>query len=411
MLNRAGQQPVLIVGGGIGGLAAALALALKGVPSRVIEQAAEFKEVGAGIQLGPNVFRMFDVLGLSKSVSALAVFPENLIMLDAITGEEVTRVPLDQRFRAKFTHPYALIYRPDLLSVLLEECRKNNLIQLHTSQKIVDVEQHGKGVTARSENGYGYDGAALIGADGLWSTARQLIIGDGKPQVAGHITYRAVLSAKEVPEHLRRWSMTFWAGEKVHLVIYPLRGGELYNLVAVFHSNRYEEGWDSFGDPAELHERFEKTCEPVRALLGKIESWRMWVLCDRPPVKNWSKGRMTLIGDAAHPMLQYLAQGACMAIEDAVCLADRVESAQGDYAAAFEAYQAARYLRTGRVQIMARVYGEFYHASGVARELRNMMLSARTAEQSFEAMEWLYGEDAGPTGYGRVFADGIKVQG
>ena len=405
MLNRAGQ-PVLIVGGGIGGLAAALALAQKGVRSQVIEQAAEFKEVGAGIQLGPNVFRMFDVLGLTEAVTALAVFPESLLMLDAITGEEVTRVPLDQQFRAKFTHPYALIYRPDLLSVLLDACRKNDLIELHTSQKIVAVEQHENGVTARSENGYDYEAAALIGADGLWSTIRQLIVGDGKPQVAGHITYRAVLPTKEVPEHLRRWSMTFWAGEKVHLVIYPLRGGELYNLVAVFHSNRYEEGWDSFGDPAELHERFAKTCEPVRALLGKIDSWRMWVLCDRPPVKNWSKGRMTLIGDAAHPMLQYLAQGAGMAIEDAVCLANRVESAQGDYAAAFEAYQAARYLRTGRVQIMARVYGEFYHASGVARELRNMMLSGRTAEQSFEAMEWLYGEDNGPTGYGRV----LKVE-
>ena len=188
------------------------------------------------------------------------------------------------------------------------------------------------------------------------------MVGDGKPQVAGHITYRAVLPTKEVPEHLRRWSMTFWAGEKVHFVIYPLRGGELYNLVAVFHSNRYEEGWDSFGDPAELHERFAKTCEPVRILLGKIESWRMWVLCDRPPVKNWSNGRITLLGDAAHPMLQYLAQGACMAVEDAVCLANRVATAQGDYAAAFQAYQDARYLRTGRVQIMARVYGEFYHA-------------------------------------------------
>lgn len=405
MVDRAAQPPVVIVGGGIGGMAAALALAQKGVRTQVLEQAPEFKEVGAGIQLGPNVFRMFDVLGLTDAVSRLAVFPENLIMLDAITGEEVTRVPLDGRFRAKFTHPYALIYRPDLLSVLLEACRANGLIELHTSRKVVAVDEHGDGVTARTDSGTRYDGAALIGADGLWSTIRQLIVGDGKPQVAGHITYRAVLPTKEVPEHLRRWSMTFWAGEKVHLVIYPLRGGELYNLVAVFHSNRYEEGWDSFGDPAELHERFAKTCEPVRTLLGKIESWRMWVLCDRPPVKTWSKGRMTLIGDAAHPMLQYLAQGACMAIEDAVCLANRVETAQGDYAAAFEAYQAARYLRTGRVQIMARVYGEFYHASGVARELRNMMLSARTAEQSFEAMEWLYGADSGPTGYGRVFAD------
>jgi 3-hydroxybenzoate 6-monooxygenase len=409
MLNRPAHTPVLIVGGGIGGLAAALALAQKGVPSRVLEQAPEFTEVGAGIQLGPNVFRMFDVLGLTDAVSRLAVFPESLIMLDSITGEEVTRVPLDGRFRGKFTHPYALIYRPDLLSVLLEACRSNPLIALQTSQKVVAVDETGGGVVARTDQGASHDGAALIGADGLWSTIRQLIIGDGKPQVAGHITYRAVLPTKEVPEHLRRWAMTFWAGEKVHLVIYPLRGGELYNLVAVFHSNRYEEGWDSFGDPAELHERFAKTCEPVRTLLGKIESWRMWVLCDRPPAKAWSKGRMTLIGDAAHPMLQYLAQGACMAVEDAICLANCVESAQGDYAAAFQTYQAARYLRTGRVQIMARVYGEFYHASGVARELRNMMLSARTPEQSFEAMEWLYGEDHGPTGYGRVFADHARA--
>jgi 3-hydroxybenzoate 6-monooxygenase len=406
MVNRAGQSPVLVVGGGIGGLATALALAQKGVRTQVLEQAPEFKEVGAGIQLGPNVFRMFGVLGLTEAVGRFAVFPENLIMLDAITGEEVTRVPLDGRFRTKFNHPYALIYRPDLLAVLLEACRSSDLIELQTSRKVVAADERGNGVTALTDDGRDYDGAALIGADGLWSTIRQLIVGDGKPQVAGHITYRAVLPTKDVPEHLRRWSMTFWAGEKVHFVIYPLRGGELYNLVAVFHSNRYEEGWDSFGDPAELHERFVGTCEPVRMLLGKIESWRMWVLCDRPPVKNWSKGRMTLIGDAAHPMLQYLAQGACMAIEDAVCLANRVESAQGDYAAAFEAYQAARYLRTGRVQIMARVYGEFYHASGVARELRNMMLSARTPEQSFEAMEWLYSEDHGPTGYGRVFAAG-----
>jgi salicylate hydroxylase len=398
------HRSVLIVGGGIGGLAAALALARKGVRTRVLEQAPEFKEIGAGIQLGPNVFRMFEELGLTEAVSRFAVFPENLIMLDAISGEEVTRIPLGGGFRRKFVHPYALIYRPDLLNVLLDACRGSDLIALETSQKVVAVDDSGDGVTARTESARAYAGAALIGADGLWSTIRQFVIGDGRPQVAGHITYRAVLPTREVPERLQRWSMTFWAGEKVHLVLYPLRGGELYNLVAVFHSNRYEEGWDSYGDPAELHERFAGTCEPVRTLLGKIESWRMWVLCDRPPARNWSKGRITLLGDAAHPMLQYLAQGACMAIEDAVCLANRIETAQGDFAAAFQAYQDARYLRTGRVQIMARVYGEFYHASGVARELRNMMLSARTPEQSFEAMEWLYGEDAGPTGYGRVFA-------
>jgi salicylate hydroxylase len=386
------DQQVLIVGGGIGGLAAAVALSRQGIASQVIEQAAEFKEIGAGIQLGPNVFWMFDILGLIEPISALAVFPNNLIMMDSITGEEVTRIALGEAFRKKFHHPYALIHRADLHNVLLEACRKSDLIRLDAAQKVVKVDETAGGITAKTESGKEYRGAALIGADGLWSTIRQMLVGDGKPNVAGHITYRAVLPTSQMPEKFRWRDMVIWAGEKVHLVHYPLRTGELFNLVAVFHSNRYEEGWDSFGDPAELHERFAKTCEPVRTLLNKIESWRMWVLCDRPPIKDWSRGRITLLGDAAHPMLQYLAQGACMSIEDAVCLANKVVESKGDYATAFRSYQQARYLRTGRVQIMARVYGEFYHASGVAKELRNMMLGSRTLEDAMAGMEWLYGE-------------------
>ena len=386
------DEQVLIVGGGIGGLTAALVLARQGIASQVVEQAAEFKEIGAGIQLGPNVFWMLERLGLVEPISALAVFPNNLIMLDSITGEEVTRIPLGEAFRKKFRHPYALIHRADLHNVLLDACRKSNRIRLDAAQKVVEVDETRDGITVQTASGKKYEGSALIGADGLWSTIRQIVVGDGKPKPAGHITYRAVLPAAEIPEQYRWWNMGFWAGEKVHFVLYPLRTGELYNLVAVFHSNRYEEGWDSYGDPAELHERFAQTCAPVRALLNKIESWRMWVLCDRPPIKEWSRGRITLLGDAAHPMLQYLAQGACMSIEDAVCLADKAVEAEGDYAAAFRAYQQARYLRTGRVQLMARIYGEFYHAGGVAKELRNMMLGSRTQEDAMAGMEWLYGE-------------------
>ena len=388
------NEQVLIVGGGLGGLTAALAFARQGIASQVIEQAAAFKEIGAGIQLGPNAFRMFERLGLIEPISALAVFPENLIMFDSISGEEVTRIPLGDAFRKKFHYPYALIHRADLHNILLEHCRKSNLIRLDAAQKIVDLEGTNGAVTAKTANGKDYRGAALIGADGLWSTIREFVVGDGKPKPAGHITYRAVLPRDEIPEQYRWWNMGFWAGEKVHFVLYPLRTGELYNLVAVFHSNRYEEGWDSYGDPAELHERFAQTCAPVRALLAKIESWRMWVLCDRAPIKEWSRGRITLLGDAAHPMLQYLAQGAGMSIEDAVCLADKAVEADGDYGAAFRAYQGARYLRTGRVQIMARIYGEFYHAGGVAKELRNMMLGGRTPENAIAGMEWLYGEQA-----------------
>jgi len=390
MIETTESAPVLVVGGGIGGLAAAYALARKGARVRVLEQAPEFKEIGAGIQLGPNVFKMFEALGLTDAVMRLAVLPESLIMMDSVTAKEVTRLPLDDKFLKRFKYPYAVIHRADLHRALYEACLRAPLITLETSRKVVSLEDHGDRVSVRTQEGPEYEAAAVIGADGLWSTVRSILVGDGKPRVSGHITYRAVLPASEMPEALRRWSMIIWAGDKTHLVQYPLHGGELYNLVAVFHSDRYEEGWDSYGDPAELHARFADKCVEVRTLLGKIESWRMWVLCDREPIKEWSRGRVTLLGDAAHPMLQYLAQGACMAIEDSVCLADKMDESRGDFAAAFRAYQQVRYLRTGRVQIMARVYGEFYHASGVARELRNLMLSSRTPEEAYESMAWLY---------------------
>ncbi len=240
-------------------------------------------------------------------------------------------------------------------------------------------------VRITTTDGRTYDAPALIGADGLWSTVRGQLIGDGKPRVSGHITYRAVLPPQEVPEYLRRWDMVLWAGPKCHLVHYPLRGGDLYNLVAVFHSNRYEEGWNSFGDPAELHERFAGTCADVKLMLGKISEWRMWVLCDREPIKAWSKGRVTLLGDAAHPMLQYLAQGAGMAMEDALCLARCLDESDS-VEAAFQAYPLKRYLRTGRVQLSARLYGEFYHADGVRRELRNEYVK----NIGYGGLAWLY---------------------
>jgi 2-polyprenyl-6-methoxyphenol hydroxylase-like FAD-dependent oxidoreductase len=400
-MESADKRSVIVVGGGIGGLAATLALARKGIAVRLFEQAPEFKEIGAGIQLGPNVFHMFECLGVTDEINRFAVFPDSLLMRDSVTGQEVTWISLGKEFLAKFKYPYAVIHRADLHRVLLAANQRETAIELRPATKIETVEERSDGIVVRTHNGERYCAEALIGADGLWSTIRPLIVDDGKPVVSGHIAYRAVLPTSEMPEHLRSQSMVLWAGDKVHLVHYPLRGGDLFNLVAVFHSNRYEEGWDTFGDADELHQRFAGTCVEVRTLLAKIESWRMWVLCDRQPVKDWSRGRMTLLGDAAHPMLQYLAQGACMAIEDAVCLADSVEEADGDFAAAFQAYQAARYLRTGRVQVMARVYGEVFHTSGVVRELRNMMLAGRTQADALSSMEWLYGEQPG---LGRTFA-------
>jgi 3-hydroxybenzoate 6-monooxygenase len=334
---------------------------------------------------------MFDRMGLMDAVLGVTFFPESLVMRDATTGSEVTRIPVgSDAFRQRYRYPYGVIYRADLHRLLLDACRRSPLIELSTGRKVIGYRDDGTGVIASFEGGESAEGAALIGADGLWSSVRAQMLADGPPRVAGHIAYRAVLPIDEVPPAWRANSVVLWGGGKHHLVHYPLRHGDIFNLVAVFHSNRYEEGWDTYGDPAELDAFFQGSHPQVLGLLAKINAWKMWVLCDREPVRTWSHGRVTLLGDAAHPMLQYLAQGACMAIEDAVVLADKVEAAAGDFPSAFEAYQDARYLRTGRVQLTARFYGEFYHAGGVTAEVRNALFSKRTPQQALEGMAWLY---------------------
>ena len=387
------SAPFLISGGGIGGLIAAYALAQKGFPVRVFEQSPEFREVGAGIQLGPNIFRVLEKVGLKDAVLADAHRPPAQEMRDAVTGKLVTRIPLEAEFMQRFGQPYAVTHRADIHGTFLKACQSSNLITLETSRKVDGFENRGDHVSVTLENGERVDGRALIGCDGMWSKIRERIVGDGKPRVSGHIAYRAVLKREQVPEDLWRPDVVLWAGPRCHFVHYPLRRGELYNLVAVFHSDHYEEGWNAEGSKELLWKHFQGLRPEVLRLLERIETWRLWVLCDREPVKNWTQGRVTLLGDAAHPMLQYLAQGACMATEDAVLLAEKVAATPDDLPAAFAAYQNERYLRTGRVQIMARVYGEFYHARGVAAELRDTALAGRTPQQSYDGIAWLY---AGP---------------
>ena len=384
----------IISGGGIGGLAAALVLAQDGHPVTVLEQAAEFGEVGAGIQLGPNIFRMFDYLGLTEAVNRVAFFPTGLSMNDVCTGEKIVRVPLGDMARATYGFPYGVIYRADLHAVFLNACQARPNITLRTGAKVLSFIQSADDVTVTLASGETLQAHALMGADGLWSRIREAVVGDGKPRVSGHIAYRAVLKRADVPPELWSDDVVLWGGEKTHLVHYPLRRGELFNLVAVFHSDKYSnkhsEGWNTSGDAAELTERFAHACPQVQTLLAKIDTWKMWVLCDREPVKNWTDGRVTLLGDAAHPMLQYLAQGAGQAIEDAVVLREALRHTRGDVARAFQSYQQARYLRTGRVQLTARFYGDIYHASGVQRELRNQMFQSGLESAGFAGLKWMY---------------------
>ena len=382
--------PIIIAGGGIGGLASALMLARHEKKVVLLEQAAEFGETGAGIQIGPNAFTMFKAMGITDAINKVAVFPDALVMMDALTGKQITRVPLNNTaFNRHFNTPYAVIYRPDLHQALLEAVKALPQVELATGCAVTGFRDHGEFVEVSTSSG-NRKACALIGADGLWSKIRNQLRGEEKPRVSGHIAYRAVLPASEVPVENHKNEVILWAGPKTHLVHYPLHCGEIFNLVAVFHSDRYEEGWDVFGDVEELNQRFAGQHENVLNMLEKIDSWRMWVLCDREPIKNWSSGRVTLLGDAAHPTMQYLAQGACMAMEDAVCLVHMLDRHDNNFETAFKAYQQSRYLRTARVQLTSRFYGDVYHAENVTAELRQMMLGGRDPESAYAGMEWLY---------------------
>lgn len=219
---------------------------------------------------------------------------------------------------------------------------------------------------------------------------RQQLLNDGEPRLAGHVCYRAIVAAERIADTLKANAMALWVGPKLHMVLWPMRQGRFYNVTVVFHSDRLDTGWDAAGNPEPMLAHFACTWEPIRTMLASVTDWRTYVMRDREPVRNWSSGRVTLLGDAAHPMLQYLAQGACMAMEDAVCLADCMANERGSIERALHAYQEARYLRTTRVQLTSRLYGHVYHAEGASADLRNAFLKSRTAEQTFDSMAWIY---------------------
>lgn len=343
------KERILIAGGGIGGLATAVGLAQKGYASLVLERSPQFGEIGAGIQLGPNAFHAFDYLGVGDAARKMAVYVDTLRLMDAATGDEILRVPLDAPFRERFKNPYAVVHRGDLYSVFLQACRESPLVELRSSSEVIGYEKDGDSVRALVRGGEPVTGAALVGADGLWSKVREKVVGDGKPRVTGHTTYRSVIPTEEMPEDLRWNAATLWAGPKCHIVHYPLSGWKLFNLVVTCHNDAPEP---VAGIPVKAEEvvaSFSHVHARARAIIQKGRDWKLWVLCDRDPVLNWTDGRVTLLGDAAHPTLQYMAQGACMAMEDAVCLSHEVDRAAGDFESAFKSYQTMRALRTARI--------------------------------------------------------------
>lgn len=384
--------PILVAGGGIGGLAAALGLARQGFRVQVLEKAAQLGEVGAGIQLGPNAFHAFDWLGIGDTARAMAIYVDRLRLMDALTAEEICHIDLGEAFRARFRNPYAVIHRGDLHAVFLKACREHPLVALRTRAEVVRYAQEGGTVAAMLADGEAVRGAALIGADGLWSRVRDQLVGDGRPRVSGHTTYRSVIPTEHMPEGLRWNAATLWAGPRCHIVHYPLQGWRTFNLVVTCHNDAPEPVAGKPVEEAEVFAGFHHVHPMAQSIIRQGRDWKLWVLCDREPVESWVEGRVALLGDAAHPMLQYMAQGACMAMEDAVCLAHMMAAHGGEAERALPAYNAQRALRTARVQLQSRAVGEhIYHPAGAHAALRNEIMRAKSQEAWRDTLAWLYG--------------------
>jgi salicylate hydroxylase len=389
-VSSTSSLPVVVAGGGIGGLAAALALARQGHTVTVLEQAAEIGEIGAGIQLGPNAFAAFDALGVGPQARARAVYTECMVMHDAIDEHEIGRIPTGEAFRQRFGNPYAVIHRADVHLSLYEGAQASGRVAFHTRAQVQRIEQDGDTVAAHCADGRVFRGQALVGADGVKSVVRAQYVGD-PARVTGHVVYRAVVDKHEFPADLRWNAASLWAGPDCHLVHYPLRGGEQYNVVVTFHSREQEEWGVRDGSKAEVESYFQGICPRARQLIELPKSWRRWATADREPIGTWSFGRVTLLGDAAHPTTQYMAQGACMAMEDAVTLGEALAAHAGRWEPALDLYQRSRVARTARIVLSSREMGRLYHAKGVERLVRNDLWRGRTPERFYDAMEWLYG--------------------
>ncbi len=351
----ADERPILIAGGGLGGLSAALALGRNGRPVRVLEQAAKFAPIGYGIQLGPNVFPMFERLGITEAVMAEATIPKNILMLDALSGEEVTHIPTGDKFRARFTHPYIIIHREDIHRVLIEACAGVPHIVMEGGAEVVGFEDNGPGVRVELADGRQIDGAALIGADGLRSAVRAKLAVEREPNPIGYVAHRTIMPMSDLPAHVPyRDEVVLWGGPGFHIVHYPLRHGTLFNIVAVFRTATFAERLDLAAYTAEVRKTYRDAQPVMKTLTDMMDLGRRWIIADRDPIRHWGRGRVVLLGDAAHPVLQSFAQGACMAIEDGVLLGALVEHAGGDIAQAFKRYQEERLLRTSRLVLESR---------------------------------------------------------
>ena len=382
--------PIYVVGAGLGGVAAALGLARKGWNVRIIEATPELGVIGYGIQLGPNVFPMFRRLGVDEAVRQHAHFPPAVLMLDALTAKEVIRVPAGESFRARFGDPYVAIHRVDLHGVLLDAARAMPNVEILPSTEFASYENLADHALITTTDGRTFEAAAVIASDGLGSAVRRQMIGEETPRPIGYVAHRTLVPMEQVSKEIGRDEVILWGGPGFHIVQYPLRNRTLFNVVAVFQTENIYERADEETYRRVLMETYASAHPLMHEMLAMMDLKRRWVIADRDPIRGWSDGRVVLLGDAAHPTLQSFAQGACMAIEDAVVLAECIDMTKGDFARAFKTYERARSLRTARIILESRSLWEFYHLRGIAAEVRNEACADRTEDDVFRCLAWIY---------------------
>jgi salicylate hydroxylase len=386
------RPDVVVVGGGIGGLSAAYALTRQGLSVRVLERLSEFGEVGAGLQIAPNCTRILDAYDLLDEAVELGVLPTGMVMRDARDGSELTRLDLTDLAR-RYGYPYMVIHRSDLHGIFLRACRRAG-VELLTDQKVVGYQQTLSGACVELEDGAVHEADIVIAADGLHSVARRLFV-DDEPVSSAYVAYRGAVPTAEIAGHdISLSEVVLYAGPRCHFVQYPLRNGEMFNQVAVFESPKALAGADDWGTPDELDDAFDGSCDQVQQGLPLMWRDRWWRMYDRDPISSFVTGRIALLGDAAHPPLQYMAQGAVMAIEDGWVIAEHVARSRAgdgstDWDAVLAAYDAVRPEHCRRVLTTARTWGELWHLDGLAREKRNVLLRGRAVDD-YSFTDWVY---------------------
>jgi 3-hydroxybenzoate 6-monooxygenase len=384
------MSEIVVVGGGIGGLATALSVARRGHRVVVLERA-QFAEFGAGIQLAPNGIHALDRLGLGAAVRESGVYVDELRFMDGVTGEHVTSVPLTGAYPRRFGNPYLVVHRGDLYRLLLDACRTTAGIELRDRCPVTGYEQDAATATAVLATGERVTGDAVIGADGIHSAVRGPLVGDGAPRLSGITVYRAIVPMEQVPADLRWNAVTWWTGPGCHFVHYPIAGGAFLNLAASNDNGATEALSGVDVDADHVLAQLTALGGTAQRLLDLGSDWKSWVLVDREPVPDWTDGRVALLGDAAHPMLHYAAQGACQALEDAVVLGDLLDCTSAELASRFEKYNAARRERTAAIQRISRESIRLWHPAGAAATARNAALSAMSTSDLHDQLAWMHG--------------------